>query len=215
MHILTDGCSAYAKQRIQCDTTQGEKSLRKWEPVHIPISKLGLSDREPGCKALPIPIIWLAYGQKETAMAKTRIGKLRPRYSFILNPYSDLRLSRCPKCEKLTHLRKFALLIDIDGWGPMALGKTCRYCSRCELIMAHQDELEAQLVHSFSQIAPEVVGNEYLVLGTIDKKVWKEGLKGEGKPLVEMLKHVAEFKNVYNLEYQPAGWYPADEEPQK
>lgn len=26
----------------------------------------------------------------------------------------------------------------------MALGKTCRYCLRCELIMAHQDELEAQ-----------------------------------------------------------------------
>jgi hypothetical protein len=88
-------------------------------------------------------------------MAKKSIGKLPPRYSFILNPYADVRLSKCPRCQKLTYLRKFALFIHIDAWGPMALGKTCRYCSRCELIMAHQDELEAQLAHSFSQIAPE------------------------------------------------------------
>ena len=90
-------------------------------------------------------------------MAKKRIGKLPPRYSFMLNPYTDVRLSKCPRCQKLTYLRKFALFIHIDAWGPMALGKTCRYCARCELIMAHQDELEAQLAHSFSQIAPAVL----------------------------------------------------------
>ena len=44
--------------------------------------------------------------------------------------------------------------------------------------MAHQDEPEAQLAHSFSQMAPEVIGNPYLVLGTIDKRVWKERLQG-------------------------------------
>jgi len=99
---------------------------------------------------------------------KKRIGKLPPRYSFILNSYTDVRLSKCPRCQKLTHLRKFALFIHIDAWGPMALGKTCRYCSRCELIMAHQDELEAQLAHSFSQMAPEVIGNEYGCRSHID-----------------------------------------------
>ena len=148
-------------------------------------------------------------------MAKTRIGKLPRRYSFILNPHSEIRLSKCPKCEKPTHLRKFALVIHIDEWGPMALGQTCRYCSRCELIIVHQDELEAQLAYGFSQIAPEAVGNEYLVLGTIEKKVWQQGLKDRHQPLEEMLKHIAEFKEVYDLEYQPAGWYPADQKPQK
>jgi len=107
---------------------------------------------------------------------------------------------------------KFALFIHIDAWGPMALGKTCRYCSRCELIMAHQDELEAQLAYSFSQIAPEFIGNEYLVLGTIDKKVWKEGLAGGGGELGEMLKHMADFKRVLKLEVDPGGWYPAERE---
>lgn len=148
-------------------------------------------------------------------MSRTRIGKRPPRYSFMLNPHSELRLSKCPECKKLTHLRKFALFIHVEGWGPTALGKTCRYCSRCELIMAHQDELEEQLAYSFSRIAPEVIGNEYLVLGTIEKKVWQEGLGGKGQTLEVILKHVADFKRVYDLEYEPGGWYPVDSEPQK
>jgi len=143
-------------------------------------------------------------------MAKTRVGKLQPRYSLMLNPYSDVRLSKCPKCQKPTYLRKFALFIHIDGWGPLALGKTCRYCSRCELIMVHQDELEAQLAHSFSHIAPEVIGNEYLVIGTIDKKVWQAGLRDGDRQLAQMLQHMADVKDVYVLEYEPGGWYPAD-----
>jgi hypothetical protein len=145
-------------------------------------------------------------------MAKKRLGKLPLRYLFILNPYADVRLSKCPRCQKLTHLRKFALFIHIDEWGPMALGKTCRYCSRCELIMAHQDELEAEMAHSLSQIAPEVIGHEYLVLGTIDKKVWQEGLAGGGGALGEMLQHTADFKRVLKLEVEPGGWYPAERE---
>jgi hypothetical protein len=79
----------------------------------------------------------------------TRVGKLPPRYGFILNPHGGTRLSKCPRCERYTHPRKFAFFIHVEGWGPMALGKTCKYCSRCELIMMHQDELEAELTYSF------------------------------------------------------------------
>jgi uncharacterized C2H2 Zn-finger protein len=141
-----------------------------------------------------------------------RIGKLLPRYAFILNPHAGTRLSKCPRCEKLTYPRKFAFFIHVDGWGPMAFGKTCKYCSRCELIMMHQDELEAELAHSFSQSAPEVIGNKYMVLGTIEKKVWQEGVKGGSTQFEEVLKHMADFKKVYDLEYDPGGWSPADEE---
>src|SRR5918911_3947359 len=137
--------------------------------------------------------------------SNTRVGRLPPRYGFILNPHAGTRLSKCPRCGKLTHSRKFAFLIHVDGWGPMALGKTCKYCSRCELIMVHQDELEAELAYSFSRFAPEVIGNDYMVLGTIDKKVWQEGVKGKESQLKEMLKHVADFKAVYDLEYEPGG----------
>lgn len=148
-------------------------------------------------------------------MARSSLGKLPKRYSFILNPYTDARLSRCPKCNKLTYLRKFVLFIHIEQWGPLALGKTCRYCSHCELIMAHKDELDAELAQSFSQLAPECIGNDYMVMGTVEKKAWEAGLGGSDQPLAEMLKHVAQFKRYYDFHYQPAGWYPADDKSRK
>jgi hypothetical protein len=145
------------------------------------------------------------------ARKSTRIGKLPPRYSFILNPYETERLSRCPKCKQLTHLRKFAFLIHIDEWGLLTIGKTARYCTPCELIMAHQNELEAELTYYFDRLAPEVIGNDYLVLGTVDKKLWKLALEGSNIGLEEMLRHMADFKRVLKLEVQPAGWYPIGE----
>jgi len=77
--------------------------------------------------------------------------------------------------------------------------------------MVHQDELEAQLAYNFSQQAPEFIGNQYLVIGTVDKRVWKKGLGGGGGELGEMLQHIADFKKVYDLHVEPGGWYPADD----
>ena len=79
--------------------------------------------------------------------------------------------------------------------------------------MVHQDEVEAELAHSFSKIGSEFIGNEYMVLGTVDKRVWKKGLEGSGSggEIGEMLKHIADFKRVYDLHVEPGGWYPADE----
>jgi len=148
-------------------------------------------------------------------MVKTRIGKLPPRYSLMLNPHTEVRLSKCPKCRNATHLRKFALFIHIDEWGPMVLGKTCRYCSGCAMVMVQQTELELELSHGLSQLAPQVTGKHYLVLGTMEKKIWREGLDGEAKPLVAMLKHVADFKHRFELQYEAGGWYPAPKEPKR
>ncbi|APR87231.1 hypothetical protein A7982_12580 [Minicystis rosea] len=92
----------------------------------------------------------------------------------------------------------------------MTLGKTCVYCSPCELIVVHQHELEAQLAHAFESVAPEVIGNEYLVLGTVDRQTWKAGLAGTAQTLDETLEHMAEFKRVLKLEVDPGGWRPAE-----
>ncbi len=91
----------------------------------------------------------------------------------------------------------------------MALGKTCRYCTGCELIIAHQDELEAELANQFSFVAPEVIGNNYIALGTVDKRIWQRVLQGSGSLLEETLKHTAGFKQHLEFKVEPGGWYPA------
>ncbi|MEW6732711.1 MAG: hypothetical protein AB1489_15400 [Acidobacteriota bacterium] len=138
------------------------------------------------------------------------IGKLPPRYSFILNQYVEERLSKCPKCNQPTHQRKFPLFIHIENYGPIVQGFTCRYCTRCELIVAHQHELEEQLARSFLLINPRVIGNKYLVVGTVDRKVWQQGMK-EAATIEATLNHLADFKEVLTLEVKPAGWYRSEE----
>ncbi len=129
---------------------------------------------------------------------KKTLGKLPPRYSFILNPYRDVRVSKCPLCQRLTHGRKFALFIHLTKFHPTVLGKTCRYCTPCKLIVVRQDELEAELAINIGRLAPEAVGCEYLVLGTMDKKAWQKTLN-RVSDLGENLKHVAQIKKYLEL----------------
>lgn len=107
---------------------------------------------------------------------------------------------RRPNCEHLTYEREFVLLIHVDPGNLIALGKTCRYCSPCELIIAHQNELESELVRLFEQRNPSVIGNRYLVLGTVETKEWHEGL-AQPKTIVDMLPHAADFKGYHTIEY--------------
>jgi hypothetical protein len=53
----------------------------------------------------------------------------------------------------------------------VALGKTCKFCSKCELIIVHEDELDQELANILSSINPQVIGNEYMVMGTVNKNV--------------------------------------------
>lgn len=94
----------------------------------------------------------------------------------------------------------------IDGFGPIALGKTCRFCTGCELIVVHQDELEHELTFALEARAPAVIGNEYAALGTMDRKVWRRGPGDSPSVPAETFDHVAAFKK--ELEYDPGGWSP-------
>ncbi len=143
------------------------------------------------------------------AKKRTQPGKLPPRYLFALNQYAETRWSKCPKCHGLTYMRKFPLLIHIDGFGLLTLGKTCRYCAKCEFIIAHQNDLEHVMTEIFSESHPEVVGNEYFVIGTVDKKAWQESLDEPMKP-EDIWIHTADIKKRMTLGYEPGGWGPSD-----
>jgi hypothetical protein len=143
-------------------------------------------------------------------VAQERIGRLPPRHSFALNPHKEWRCTRCLRCETRTRLCKFALLIGVAEYGLMVLGKTCRYCPPCDFIIAHKDELEALLAAGFSTGELEVIGNDYYVIGTVERKIWRRGMRDQITSTDELLRHAADFAKEFDLHYEPGGWYPED-----
>lgn len=133
------------------------------------------------------------------------MGALPPRYAFILNPHADTRFTRCPRCETKTNLRKLSLVIHLEGFGLVLLGKTCRLCVKCETLIAHKAELDALLSTVVKMSKPE-----YIVLGTVDRRTHRRGLAGAAS-LDDVRGHTADFKSHWNVEVTPAGWYPKNE----
>jgi hypothetical protein len=143
---------------------------------------------------------------------KTRLGKLQPQYTFVLNPYAEYRFTRCPNCGEKTRQRKLPLFIHVDPGRPVALNYTCRYCPRCDLLIAHQDQIETLLARIFAQHDSSMIGNDYLVVGTLERSAWRKSMQ-QRKSISEMLEHLHDFKEVQTVRVQPGGWYPADVDP--
>lgn len=147
----------------------------------------------------------------EESPARQRFGCLPPKYNFSLNPYPELRFSRCPDCQKKTGQRKLPLLIHVDPKNLIALNYTNRYCSGCDMLIGHKHEIEHYLTELFFKIDPEVIGNDYLVFGTVEKKAWHENMN-DPKALTEMRQHIHDFKSYQNIRMTMAGWLPKGQE---
>jgi hypothetical protein len=117
-----------------------------------------------------------------------------------------MRFTSCPKCAGKTKLRKFPLVIHVDPLYLIALNKTCRYCPYCDLLIAHQDELEEQLAILFAERAPEAIGNDYLVLGTLERADWKHGVQS-ALSIEEARAAMHDFKDVWKFTVT-GGWMP-------
>jgi hypothetical protein len=142
-----------------------------------------------------------------------QFGGLPPKYGFMLNPYPGERVYSCPVCEQKIRQRKIPILIHIVPKSLIVLNYTCRYCPNCELLIAHKHEIEHYLTALFSQQAPNVIGNDYLAIGTVEKSVWQEGVK-QHKAITELLPHTSDFARYYDeLQVTKGGRYQADQEP--
>jgi hypothetical protein len=130
------------------------------------------------------------------------MGALPPRYAFILNPYADAGFTKCARCETRTNIRKLPLVIHVEGFGLVLLGKTCRLCLRCDTLVAHKAELD-KLVRTVVNVAEP----EYVVLGTLDRQVYRRGLS-ERASINEVRDRMADFKSYWKVEITPASRYP-------
>jgi hypothetical protein len=131
------------------------------------------------------------------------------RFNLFLNPYQDVRFTRCPKCDGKTKLRKLPLVILIEPQFLLSLNKTCRYCPYCDLLIVHQDELEAQLAYACEQRDPSVIGNDYHVIGTADRSIWKQGMEGDVS-IQDYLAQAYDFKKVLTFTLARGGWMPPE-----
>ena len=145
---------------------------------------------------------------KQKKKTMTQFGKQPPCYRFYLNPYQDLRWTRCPQCESKMHQRKLPLVIHVDPICLLSLNKTCRYCPHCDLLIAHQDDVEDFLAAFFTTYNPEIVGNDYLVVGTLERAMWKRGTQ-QPLTLQETLEALHDFKEV--VTFQLTGGWMRDE----
>jgi hypothetical protein len=146
---------------------------------------------------------------KKQRQTTKHFGHQPPLHEFFLNPYTDARFTRCPKCDQPTKLRKKPLLIFIKPAQPVILGKTCRYCPKCDLLIAHKDELDRLLEGLSQQYYPGLVGNDYLVVGTLDRNSWKKGVH-DRPDLEELLKPLHDFKRHLEFEVTGYGWCKDD-----
>src|SRR5437879_10304150 len=93
--------------------------------------------------------------------------------SLFSQSLPGVRFSTCPQCSNKMRQRKLPLFIHIDPKQPLLLNKTCRYCPCCDLLIAHKNELDEIITRTFTVLNPEIVGNTYLVIGTVDRADWK------------------------------------------
>ena len=131
------------------------------------------------------------------------------RHYFFLNPYNDTAFCKCPKCRGKTKIRKFPLVIHIDPGQLFVLNKLSRYCTSCDLIIAKQAEIESYMAQTFEKNAPEIRGNKYLVMGTLERKDWQVVKRGELVPN-ETIDLMYLFKDLWRFEPVCATWHPPE-----
>ena len=139
------------------------------------------------------------------------MGALAPRYWFLLNRHAGARFTKCPRCEAQTRLRKLALVVHVerpDGPRLAVLGKTCRLCAVCEMLIVDQADLERLI--AASGLCREARKAGYLVLGTVGLGVWRRGLAGDVS-LGDVRQQMADFNAYMDVDFTPGGWYPKSE----
>ena len=81
-------------------------------------------------------------------------------------------------------------------------------CVACDMLIVHQNELEPLIRARLSNAEGSGRPPDYLVLGTVDSRVWRRGLTG-GVSFDELLRNMADFSRHMQIEQSGRGWEPA------
>jgi len=152
--------------------------------------------------------------KKPAAPKKLTVGRLEPQHRFFLNPYDDLRFSKCPKCLEKTRIRKFPFGIHLDPNVLMTFNLSGPYCPSCDLIIMHQDKVESLLTMAVMERDPSIVGNDYLILGTLERGYWRKASQ-QGGTAQGFFDNLHDFEEVLLFEPMYPVWLPDNKETDK
>ena len=96
------------------------------------------------------------------------------------------------------------MVIHLDGFGLVLLGKSCRLCLKCETLITHKWELD-ELLRTVNNVAAP----EYVVLGTLNRRTYRKGLVGAAS-IEDVKDQMSDFKSYWKVNITPAGWYPKE-----
>lgn len=94
------------------------------------------------------------------------------------------------------------MVIHVDSFGLLLLRKTCRLCVACEMLIAHEAEVN-RVINGLA--APSDVRATYLVLGTLGSGTWREGMN-LGVTIDDVKHDMADFKAFMRVEISPRHW---------
>jgi len=80
------------------------------------------------------------------------------------------------------------------------------------MLIGHKDEIEHYLTELFLKIDSNVIGGDYVIIGTVEKKAWHENMK-EPKAFNEIQQHIHDFKSYQCIRMTMAGWFRKGEDP--
>ena len=139
-------------------------------------------------------------------------GRLPPQYRFALNTRLDARFTRCPECKRKMKQRTLPLIVHVEPRYLSTFVQTCRYCPDCDLLIAHADLLGAQMLNWFAEYDPSVVGNEYVIIGTMERQAWDAHIR-ESRFINEVMGDVHDFAAVVRIEGYVGNWRLIDVTP--
>lgn len=70
----------------------------------------------------------------------------------------------------------------------------------------HKHEIEHILAEMFKRADPGSVGNPYFIIGTVEKKVWRESMQAP-RQIEEILDFSSDFKSVGEIRMTRGGWF--------
>ena len=117
--------------------------------------------------------------------------------------WAEARVFGRPEKSKV---RKKPFLIHIDPRHLLLLNVTGRYCPACDLIILHKDIVEDLMARTFERYDSSVIGNGYLIIGTVEQAYWRK-YKGQATT-GPVLDNLHDFEDVVIYEPMRPRWLP-------